>query len=107
MLLDADGTTYGIHGDKDFAELVRKRGWLSKPPETSALLRLIVAAMFDGRMLVLDAPTPQVISEEGMLKVVFTEVRDRSDTSSTALTIDIGPRGIATVDVRTNVGAIR
>lgn len=44
---DKDGTTYGRHGAKDLADLVRARGFLEKPPAAADLVRLADVAFFE------------------------------------------------------------
>jgi hypothetical protein len=48
VLMDDDGITYGIHGEKEFAELVRAQGWCDAPPEPTAFLKLVNLAYYDG-----------------------------------------------------------
>ncbi|MBI3540749.1 MAG: hypothetical protein HY073_01180, partial [Deltaproteobacteria bacterium] len=48
VLMDEAGTTYGTHGEKDLADLIRQKGWLSNPPEPTSFLKLLNLAYFDG-----------------------------------------------------------
>lgn len=48
VLMDEDGTTYGIHGEKSLADLFRQNGWTDKPPDPSLFLKLVNLAHFDG-----------------------------------------------------------
>jgi hypothetical protein len=58
VLIGDDGTTYGIHGEKDFAELVRLKGWLQRTPDPREFLRLVNMAYFEGIAL-LQNPDPK------------------------------------------------
>src|SRR5262245_30143225 len=58
VLMDENGTTYGAHGEKDLAALVRDKGWLLQPPDPQEFLRLVNLAQFEGIAL-LQNPTPQ------------------------------------------------
>lgn len=58
VLMDEDGTTYGIHGEKPLAALVALKGWASSPPEAKEFLRLVNLAEFEGIAL-LQNPEPR------------------------------------------------
>ncbi len=48
VLMDEEGTTYGVHGEKTVAELWSKKGWGAAPPDASSFLKLVNQACFDG-----------------------------------------------------------
>ena len=50
MLLSARGVSYGVHGKKDLADLVRLLGWLKVPPKKAALVQLVNLAHFNGML---------------------------------------------------------
>jgi hypothetical protein len=55
-----DGSlSYGRHGERDLADLARKKGWLKKAPPTDELVRLVNDAEFEG-LLQIDDTTPPV-----------------------------------------------
>jgi len=58
VLMDEDGTTYGVHGEKDLAALVRLKGWIVQPPDPKDFLRLVNLAQFEGIAL-LQNPDPK------------------------------------------------
>ncbi len=58
VLMDEDGTTYGIHGEKDLAALARFKGWTQEPPDPKEFLRLVNLAQFEGIAL-LQNPDPR------------------------------------------------
>lgn len=58
VLMDEDGTTYGIHGEKDLVALVRVKGWVQDPPDAKEFLRLVNLAQFEGIAL-LQNPDPR------------------------------------------------
>jgi hypothetical protein len=58
VLMDADGTTYGIHGERDLAALVRLKGWTQETPDPKEFLRLVNLAQFEGIAL-LQNPDPK------------------------------------------------
>ena len=62
VLIDDAGTTYGVHGEKDFADLVRARKWLGDAPLPSAdtLERLVDYCNFEGVAMWMDRPGPKV-----------------------------------------------
>lgn len=58
VLMDEDGTTYGLHGEKDLAALVRLKGWTVQAPDAKDFLRLVNLAQFEGIAL-LQNPDPK------------------------------------------------
>jgi hypothetical protein len=58
VLMDEDGTTYGIHGEKDLATLVYLKNWVATPPDAKDFLRLVNLAQFEGIAL-LQNPEPK------------------------------------------------
>ncbi len=48
VLMDEDGTTYGVHGEKALADLMRQKGWIEAPPDPTLFLRLVNLACFEG-----------------------------------------------------------
>ncbi|HSA59419.1 MAG TPA: hypothetical protein VLJ37_07005 [bacterium] len=68
VLMDEDGTTYGIHGEKDFAALARLKGWTQAPPDPKEFLRLVNLAQFEGIAL-LQNPDPRF--EKNPRELVF------------------------------------
>ncbi len=75
VLIDDNGVTYGVHGEKDFAELVRARKWLGDGalPEAAILQRLVDVAFFEGVAIWMDAPAPKV--ERGHESLTITLYR--------------------------------
>ena len=53
VLMDDQGVTYGVHGEKELAELCRQKGWLANPPDPAAFLRLVNLACYDGIAMLL------------------------------------------------------
>ena len=59
VLIDDHEVTYGVHGEKDFADLVRARHWIEKdPPDADTLRRLVDFAFFEGVAIWMDSPPP-------------------------------------------------
>lgn len=58
VLMDEDGTTYGVHGEKPLSALVKLKGWAGSPPEAKEFLRLVNLAEFEGIAL-LQNPEPK------------------------------------------------
>ncbi len=58
VLMDEEGITYGIHGEKNLAALVSLKGWTGTAPDPQAFLRLVNLAEFEGIAL-LQNPQPQ------------------------------------------------
>jgi len=63
VLMDKDGTTYGVHGEKDLASLVAFKGWAENLPEPQSFLRLVNLAHFEGIAL-LQNPDPKFLKTE-------------------------------------------
>lgn len=64
--------SYGRHGERNLANLARKKGWLQKAPPADDLARLVNDAEFEGLLQIDDASPPAVtLSEAGLeLKLV-------------------------------------
>ncbi len=58
VLMDEDGTTYGVHGEKSLSTLVQLKGWVLTPPDPKEFLRLVNLAEFEGIAL-LQNPDPK------------------------------------------------
>jgi len=58
VLMDEDGMTYGLHGEKDLAALVQLKGWAQAFPDAKDFLRLVNLAQFEGIAL-LQNPDPK------------------------------------------------
>lgn len=58
VLMDDDGTTYGIHGEKNLAALFALKGWSQTLPDPKDFLRLANLAHFEGIAL-LQNPEPR------------------------------------------------
>jgi hypothetical protein len=101
VLLDARGVTYGVHGEKDLAELVRERGWIDTPPEDlGAWARLVNVAQFEGVAILLDEPAPNVVRVDEGLAITLYRTWHPSG-GQTRMEITIGARGPAHV-IQTN-----
>lgn len=48
VLMDEQGVTYGVHGEKTLADLVHQNGWLGNIPDPKLFLKLINLALYDG-----------------------------------------------------------
>ncbi|MDO8462367.1 MAG: hypothetical protein Q7S98_05875 [Deltaproteobacteria bacterium] len=48
VLMDEEGTTYGVHGEKELADLIRQNGWVQTPPDAKDFLKLVNLACFEG-----------------------------------------------------------
>ncbi len=59
VLMDDEGNTYGIHGEKDLGELIRLKG-LKDDADPKQFLRLINLAYFEGIALLVN-PEPRFI----------------------------------------------
>jgi hypothetical protein len=68
VLMDEDGTTYGLHGEKDLAALVWLKNWTGQPPDAKDFLRLVNLAQFEGIAL-LQNPDPKF--EKTQKELVF------------------------------------
>ena len=71
VLMDADGVTYGKRGRKDFADLVRARGWLEKAPEAATLVQLANMALWDNLLAVDESEPPVISKKDGGLTLRF------------------------------------
>jgi hypothetical protein len=64
VVLDEANVPYGVLGDKSLADLARARGWLDKPPDQEAFLRLVNDTLFNG-VAILVAPDPHALRIAG------------------------------------------
>ena len=96
VLIDDRGTTYGVHGEQDLAELVRAHRWNHEVPDLDALIRLINAALFEGVAMLMDAPAPSATAKDGTLVVQVDRAWHPSGARS-RVTVTVGPVGNATV----------
>lgn len=48
VLMDEDGVTYGVHGERTVADLFRQKGWGATRPDTRDFLKLVNQACFEG-----------------------------------------------------------
>jgi hypothetical protein len=55
VIVDSDGRSYGHHGEHDFADFVRARGWLADPPAADVFQQLYSVAESDGWLACGDA----------------------------------------------------
>jgi hypothetical protein len=61
-IVDKTATSYGIHGERDFADFVRAQGWLKVEPDVDDFMRVLDYAQFEAvvmNMSHLEAPTLQ------------------------------------------------
>lgn len=70
VLMDEDGTTYGVHGEKPLAALVAIKNWTNSPPEAKEFLKLVNLAEFEGIAL-LQNPEPRFQKEGRNLQFHF------------------------------------
>jgi hypothetical protein len=56
-VVDEHGVSFGVHGERSLADLVRSRGWLVHPPDEEPFTRLVNDAQFDG-VAQIDASQP-------------------------------------------------
>jgi hypothetical protein len=71
-VVDEKGVSFGVHGDRSLADLVRTRGWLVHPPDEEPFTRLVNDAQFDGVALI-DSSRPhglRVLGGELVLEFV-------------------------------------
>jgi hypothetical protein len=67
VVVDRDEQSYGVHGDKDLADLARLREWLVKPPTVGELVRIVNDAQFEGiAILEADKKDPLKITPAGL-----------------------------------------
>jgi hypothetical protein len=95
VVLD-NGTSYGVHGEKDLAELVRARGWLAKPPAFDAYCGLVDAALFEGLSAYDEASPHRLEQKGGALELQFVRRLHPSNTLET-VTVRVAAAGNATV----------
>ena len=48
VVMDSEGTTYGIHGEKTIVELFHQNNWHLSPPDPKEFLKLVNQACFEG-----------------------------------------------------------
>lgn len=72
VLIDEQGVTYGRHGEKDLADLVRARGWLVKDtPDAMTLRKLVDLALFEGVVMTVDEKPTTLAKKDGGLVLTF------------------------------------
>lgn len=91
-----DGTSWGARGENDIALLVRKRGWLKKPPGAEALTRLWIAAERD-TVMAFDAATPAVNIVRGALVLTFVALNPMDPRDRSRVTVTFPPKGAVSV----------
>lgn len=52
--VDKTAVTYGIHGERDFADFVRAQGWLKREPEVEDFMKLLDFAQFEAVVMNMD-----------------------------------------------------
>jgi hypothetical protein len=82
-----DGVTWGIHGQRTFADLVRKRGWRAKPPRPGDLLRIVDAACFEGM-----GSLHSVVVKHGK-RLRIEALRVTMPVGDLPVVVDVGPEG--------------
>lgn len=61
-----EGVSYGLHGEKDFAEFARKEGWLKTLPVKSIFFRLLNDAQFEGFLQIEEDKSELSLGKEGL-----------------------------------------
>jgi hypothetical protein len=99
VLIDDKGVTYGIHGEKDFADLARERHWLSDGaiPDAATLLKLVDNAFFEGVALWLDKPAPKYQRAHGALIITLYRTWHPSG-GTTRVTVTVPASGKAQLE---------
>jgi hypothetical protein len=97
VLIDKNGVTYGVHGEKDFADLVRSRGWLQSAPDADALMKLYDIAAFEGVSILIEKPPPTVAVAKGELTLTFYRKWHPSG-GETRVDVKVGASGKAAVE---------
>lgn len=82
-----DGATWGVHGQRTFADLVRHRGWLAKPPKNEDLRRIADAACFEG----IGAFINVEVSTGARLRIAGRRVTP--PVGAETVVIEVGPEG--------------
>lgn len=95
VLVDKDGVTYGVRGDKDLADLIRARGWLASPPDAISLRKLVDFAHMDGVGMMLDDPPVLTKTKDGLLLTFYTTAMPPGPRYKSELTV--GATGKATL----------
>ena len=94
-----DGSvSYGQHGERNLAELVRKKGWLKKAPPTADLVRLVNDAEFDGLLQVDDTTPPAVILSPAGLELKLVR-RSFPSGARESVRVLMPPKGKALVEI--------
>lgn len=73
VVVDKNALSYGIHGERDFAEFVRAQGWLKAEPEVEDFMRLLDFAQFEAVVMNLshlEAPTLKIEGDRLVLRFV-------------------------------------
>jgi hypothetical protein len=99
VLIDDQGVTYGIHGDKDFADLCRARGWLGTAalPDARTLLKLVDTTNFEGVAMWLDKPAPKAERSHGNLVLTLHRTWHPSG-GDTRVIVTVSPSGKAHIE---------
>ena len=82
-----EGVTWGKHGQRTFADLVRKRGWLANPPKQEELLRILDAACFGGM-----AGLHSVVVKTGK-RLRIEAMRVTTPVADVPVVVEVGPEG--------------
>lgn len=73
VMVDKNAASYGIHGERDFADFVRAQGWLKTEPEVEDFMRLLDFAQFEAVVMNLshlEAPTLKIEGDRLVLRFV-------------------------------------
>lgn len=93
-----NGKSYGVHGERDLADLARERGWLKKAPETAGFVKLVGDAQFEGLLAVDESTAPSLSA--GKDGLVLSLVRRTFPSGAREpVRVTIGAKGPAQVSV--------
>ena len=99
VLDEKTGTTYGRHGGRNLAVLVRARGFLEKPPAAADLLKLVDVAYFEQLAMVDESKRPVTVAKSPSGALVLSFVRRFFPSgASEVVTVTFPPEGDAKLE---------
>lgn len=101
-----NATSYGIHGERDFAEFVRAEGWLQREPDVHDFLKLADYAQFEAVVMNLEHLEKPVIKNEGRGLVLYF-VRGFMPNGAYPTEVVVGKTGPVKVERRQGAGLRR
>jgi hypothetical protein len=97
VVLEA-GLSYGRHGERNLADLARKKGWLKQAPPAADLVRLVSDAEFEGLLQVDDASPPAMTLSRAGLELKLVR-RTFPSGAREPVRVLLPPKGEAIVEV--------